>query len=131
VRAQATPAAYESSHPKQFSHIHFLAHGTAIRLRPIDSAIVLSKDAENSESFKLHARKIKHRACFRLFSGSPVENARARGVKQVAEREGFYYRHFWQIAVKPIPIPRMLTPSITSCSVSSAKSNVSNFENCI
>jgi hypothetical protein len=60
VRGQATPAAYESGHPKQFSHIHFLAHGTASRLSPLDSAIVLSKDAENSESFKLYARKIKH-----------------------------------------------------------------------
>jgi hypothetical protein len=60
VRAQATPAAYESSHAKQFSHIHFLAHGIASRLSPLDSAIVLSKDAENSESFKLYARKIKH-----------------------------------------------------------------------
>ena len=60
VRAQATPAPYESNHANQFSHIHFLAHGTASRLSPLDSAIVLWKDAENSESFKLYARKIKH-----------------------------------------------------------------------
>jgi CHAT domain-containing protein/Tfp pilus assembly protein PilF len=58
-RAQATPAAYENSHPEQFSHIHFVAHGTASRLSPLDSAIVLSKDADNPESFKLYARKIK------------------------------------------------------------------------
>jgi hypothetical protein len=63
VRAQATPAAYESSHANQFSHIHFLAHGTASRLSPLDSAIVLSKDAENPESFILYARKIKHFHC--------------------------------------------------------------------
>jgi CHAT domain-containing protein len=58
-RAEATPAAYESSHPEQFSHIHFVAHGTASRLSPLDSAIILSKDANNPESFKLYARQIK------------------------------------------------------------------------
>jgi hypothetical protein len=63
VRAQATPAAYESSHAKQFSHIHFLAHGTASRLSPLDSAIVLSKDADNSESLKLYTRKINPFHC--------------------------------------------------------------------
>jgi hypothetical protein len=35
VRAQATPTAYESSHAKHFSHIHFVAHGTASRLSPL------------------------------------------------------------------------------------------------
>ncbi len=58
-REQATAAAYENSHPEQFSYIHFVAHGTASRLSPLDSAIVLSKDANNPESFKLYARKIK------------------------------------------------------------------------
>jgi hypothetical protein len=63
VRAQATPAAYESSHAKQFSHIHFLAHGTASRLSPLDSAIVLWKDADNPESFTLYTRKINNFHC--------------------------------------------------------------------
>jgi len=40
---QATPAAYLASSPEQFSYIHFVAHGTASRLSPLDSAIVLSK----------------------------------------------------------------------------------------
>ena len=48
----ATPAASQGNHPKQFSHIRFLAHGTASRLVPLDSAILLSKDVENPESFK-------------------------------------------------------------------------------
>jgi CHAT domain-containing protein/Tfp pilus assembly protein PilF len=83
TREQATPAAYLASSPEQFSYIHFVAHGTASRLSPLDSAIVLSKtglstiglskiglsktvspksepskgDAEN-DSFKLYARDI-------------------------------------------------------------------------
>src|SRR5260370_23407556 len=43
AREQATPAAYLASSPERFSNIHFVAHGTASRLSPLDSAIVLSK----------------------------------------------------------------------------------------
>jgi CHAT domain-containing protein len=56
VRGQATPAAYESGHTEQFWHIHFVAHGTANRLSPFDSAIFMSKDTDNSESFKLYTQ---------------------------------------------------------------------------
>jgi CHAT domain-containing protein/Flp pilus assembly protein TadD len=59
---EATPGAYLNSHPEQFSNIHFVAHGTASRLSPLDSAIVLSKSAASSsnadDSFKLYARNI-------------------------------------------------------------------------
>jgi CHAT domain-containing protein len=77
ARQQATPAAYLASRPEQFSYIHFVAHGTASRLSPLDSAIVLSKTAlpkvplssplsktapseasAGSDSFKLYARDI-------------------------------------------------------------------------
>ena len=57
-RDQATPAAYVTSNPAKFSHIHFVAHGTASRLSPLDSAIVLSKGAVETDSFKLYARDI-------------------------------------------------------------------------
>lgn len=57
-REQATPGAYLNSHPEKFSHIHFVAHGTASRLSPLDSAIVLSKSTLEPESFKLYAREI-------------------------------------------------------------------------
>jgi CHAT domain-containing protein len=57
-RDQATPAAFLSSGPDKFSHIHFVAHGTASRLSPLDSAIILSKSATESDSFKLYARDI-------------------------------------------------------------------------
>jgi CHAT domain-containing protein len=58
AREQATPAAYLDSSPEQFSHIHFVAHGTASRLSPLDSAIVLSKAGAEDDSFKLYARDI-------------------------------------------------------------------------
>jgi CHAT domain-containing protein len=58
-RAKATPTAYLASHPEEFSHIHFVAHGTASRLSPLDSAIVLSTSG-GEDDFKLHAREILH-----------------------------------------------------------------------
>ena len=58
TRERATPAAYLASSPERFSFIHFVAHGTASRLSPLDSAIVLSKDSAESDSFKLYARDI-------------------------------------------------------------------------
>ena len=58
-RAQATPSAYLNSHPEQFSNIHFVAHGTASRLSPLDSAVVLST-AGGEDDFKLYARDIIH-----------------------------------------------------------------------
>lgn len=57
-REQATPAAYLGGNPEQFSHIHFVAHGTASRLSPLDSAIVLSKSSAENDSFKLYARDV-------------------------------------------------------------------------
>lgn len=60
AREQATPPAYLASRPEQFSFIHFVAHGTASRLSPLDSAIVLSKATAEDDSFKLYARDILH-----------------------------------------------------------------------
>jgi CHAT domain-containing protein len=56
--ADATPLAYLTSKPGQFSYIHFVAHGTASQTSPLDSAIVLSKASREEDSFKLHARDI-------------------------------------------------------------------------
>jgi CHAT domain-containing protein/Tfp pilus assembly protein PilF len=57
-REQATPAAYLSSNPEQFSYIHFVAHGMASRLSPLDSTIVLSMNKGQNEIFKLYARDV-------------------------------------------------------------------------
>ena len=58
TREQATPEAYAHSKLEQFSHIHFVAHGTASRMIPLDSAIVLSNGSTRGDSFKLYAREI-------------------------------------------------------------------------
>ena len=60
TRAQATAPAYLESEPEKFSYIHFVAHGTASRLSPLDSAVILSKASAEEDSFKLYARDIIH-----------------------------------------------------------------------
>lgn len=55
---QASPAAYLSSHPAQYSYIHFVAHAIASRSDPLDSAIILSATPAGEDSFKLYARDI-------------------------------------------------------------------------
>jgi len=52
----ATPSSYRSSHPENFDIIHFDTHGTAHELSPLESAIILSPQDQNS--FKLYARDI-------------------------------------------------------------------------
>jgi len=58
TREQATPSAYLASSPEKFSYIHFVAHGKASQLSPLDSSIVLSKDSAEDNSFKLYASDI-------------------------------------------------------------------------
>ena len=58
TQAGAVPAAYANSGPDQFRYIHFVAHGTASRLSPLDSAVVLSPAAKDAEDYKLYARDI-------------------------------------------------------------------------
>jgi CHAT domain-containing protein len=60
ARDRATPAAYLASRPEQFSYVHFVAHGTASRMSPLDSAILLSRASAQEDSFKLYARDIIH-----------------------------------------------------------------------
>jgi CHAT domain-containing protein len=58
TQSGAVPGAYAENTPERFSYIHFVAHGTASRLDPLDSAVVLSPPPQNPESFKLYARDI-------------------------------------------------------------------------
>jgi CHAT domain-containing protein len=58
VHEQATPSAYLESQPERFSLIHFVAHGTASTLSPLDSSVVLSKNDSADSSFKLYARDV-------------------------------------------------------------------------
>jgi len=57
---QATPAAYLSSRPEQYAFLHFVTHGTASRARPLESAVILSKE-KDEDSYKLYARDIVKR----------------------------------------------------------------------
>jgi CHAT domain-containing protein len=59
-QAQAVPSAYAANKPDRFSYIHFVAHGTASRLSPLDSAVVLSASPAHPDSFKLYAHDIVH-----------------------------------------------------------------------
>jgi CHAT domain-containing protein/tetratricopeptide (TPR) repeat protein len=56
--AQASPDAYQLSNAKQFSYIHFVAHGTANMTVPLDSAVVLSSNRADATVYKLYARDI-------------------------------------------------------------------------
>jgi CHAT domain-containing protein len=58
TQSGAVPEAYAENTPERFSYIHFVAHGTASRLDPLDSAVVLSPPPQHPESFKLYARDI-------------------------------------------------------------------------
>ena len=57
---KATPAAYLSSDLEEVSFIHFVAHASASKLSPLDSAIILSRSSPEEDSFKLYARDITH-----------------------------------------------------------------------
>jgi CHAT domain-containing protein len=54
---QATPSAYLGSNPERYAYLHFVTHGTASRTRPLESAVILSKEPA-SDGYKLYARDI-------------------------------------------------------------------------
>ncbi|HEY6127611.1 MAG TPA: CHAT domain-containing protein [Candidatus Acidoferrum sp.] len=54
----ATATKFLSNRPEEFSYLHFAAHGTASRLRPLESAVILSPDGE---SYKLYAHDVMKR----------------------------------------------------------------------
>lgn len=53
---KATPAAYKAAAPERFDYVHFVAHGVAMRKRPLDSAVILASDA--SSRYRLLARDV-------------------------------------------------------------------------
>jgi CHAT domain-containing protein len=74
--AQATPSAYLDSKPERFAYLHFVTHGTASVTRPLESAVIMSKDGD---SYKLYARDIvKHHLTARLVTISACEGAGKR-----------------------------------------------------
>jgi CHAT domain-containing protein len=74
--AQATPSAYLQSQPERFAYLHFVTHGTASVTRPLESAVILSREGD---SYKLYARDIlKHPLTARLVTISACEGAGKR-----------------------------------------------------
>ena len=53
--ANATPRRYAAMKPERFAYVHFVAHAIATRQRPLDSAVILGRDANG---YKLYARDI-------------------------------------------------------------------------
>lgn len=53
--ASATPQAFRDAHPERFGFIHFTAHASANKESPLDSAVILSPDANG---YKLYARDV-------------------------------------------------------------------------
>lgn len=54
---EATPNGFLRSDPGRFTYLHFVTHGIASVTRPLDSAVILSRDRD---SYKLYARDIIH-----------------------------------------------------------------------
>lgn len=74
--SSATASAFLASDAGQYSFIHFVAHGTASRASPLDSAVILSKDGD---SYKLYARDIvKQRLRANLVTISACHGAGSR-----------------------------------------------------
>jgi CHAT domain-containing protein/tetratricopeptide (TPR) repeat protein len=83
ARDRATPSAYLSGKPEEFGYIHFVTHGTASSVAPLDSAIVLSGEPAlepgGEPRFKLYAREIvQHPIDARLVTVSACYGSGAR-----------------------------------------------------
>ena len=73
---QATASAYLSSSPERYSYLHFVTHGTASHARPLESAVILTKEGD---SYKLYARDIvTHRLQAQLVTISACNGAGTR-----------------------------------------------------
>ncbi len=55
---QASPESYGRSEPAKFSFVHFVAHGSASEINPLDSSLILSPLPGSADSNKLYARDI-------------------------------------------------------------------------
>ena len=76
LREDAKPSAYLTSKLQNYSYLHFATHGTASITRPLESAIILSREGD---SYKLYARDvIKHPMNAYLVSISACEGAGKR-----------------------------------------------------
>jgi CHAT domain-containing protein len=76
--SDATPSAYLNSKPERYAYIHFVTHGTASRARPLESAVIMSKE-KDEDSYKLYAREIvKHHLSAHLVTISACNTSGSR-----------------------------------------------------
>jgi len=79
ARSQATPEAYLHSSPERYDYIHFVTHGVASRLDPLESSIILSPPSSGTSDFKLYANAIlQHPVDARLVTISTCYGSGAR-----------------------------------------------------
>jgi CHAT domain-containing protein/Tfp pilus assembly protein PilF len=77
VRSEAVPDVFSARQPQQYRYIHFVAHAMANRLRPLESAVILSP--AKSGEFKLYARDVlRQRLHARLVTISACNGAGLR-----------------------------------------------------
>ena len=78
-RDKATASAYLASHPERYAYLHFVTHGTASRARPLESAVILSPEGSEGDTYKLYAREIvKHRLTAQLVTISACNGSGTR-----------------------------------------------------
>ncbi|HKT46693.1 MAG TPA: CHAT domain-containing protein, partial [Candidatus Acidoferrales bacterium] len=78
-RDKATASAYLASHPERYAYLHFVTHGTASRARPLESAVILSPESSEGDTYKLYAREIvKHRLTAQLVTISACNGSGTR-----------------------------------------------------
>ncbi len=115
AREKARPGAYLNSDPGSFTYIHFVTHGVASRTDPLDSAIILSRDGEGEDSFKLHARDIiQHHIDARLVTISSMLRQRPavlRGRRPGGPVVGVFARRRAQCCGSAVGSERRLDPA--------------------
>jgi CHAT domain-containing protein len=76
--SEATPEAYLEGKPEHYSYLHFVTHGTASRINPLESSVILSKE-KGEDSYKLYARDIvRHRLTAYLVTISACNTSTGR-----------------------------------------------------
>lgn len=74
---QATPASAREAMAAGADYVHFAAHATASRLRPLESAIILSPDGESSRLYARDSARIPQRPRLVTLSACQAAGARA------------------------------------------------------
>lgn len=94
TRDKASPRAYSESHPERFTYIDFVAHGTASKLEPLESAVVLSGTRVLLRTIVSWRGTSSASRSMPTWSPSPPVTDRARANMQARDCWGFPGRFF-------------------------------------